>query len=72
MTCQGLPNGNFECSDDGNHSNVNNFNACENAAYISSGWLKQFGIDCCTEEARYSMLNFSEFPRASIPTILPK
>jgi len=66
MTCQGLLNGNFNCSGDGNFSNGENFNACEDATYISSDRLEQFGVDCCIEEARYSMLNFS---RASISAI---
>ena len=60
MTCQGISNGDFECRKNGSHSHVNHFSACKNANYNSSDRLKQFGVDCCIEEARYSMLNFSE------------
>jgi len=60
VTCQGIPNGDFECRADGSHSNVGNYNACRNSTYISSERVQQFGVDCCIKEAQYSMGNFSK------------
>jgi len=60
MTCQGISNGDFECRKNGSYSHVNHFGACKNATYISSHRLKQFGVDCCIEEARHSMDDFYE------------
>jgi len=60
-TCEEIPisNGNFVCVNNGEHKDVGNFSACENATYNSLVRVKQFGVDCCNEEARYSMYNFS-------------
>jgi len=54
-----IPNGNFVCVNNGDPENYGDFSACEDANYNSLVRVEQFGVDCCNEEARYSMYNFS-------------
>jgi len=54
-----ISNGNFVCVNNSELKNVGDFSACKNATYSSLLRVKQFGVDCCNEETRYSMYNFS-------------
>jgi len=62
-TCQGLINGNINCSLSTNYTDLENYNACKEINYNSTQRIVKYGVDCCIVEARYNMRNFSKIAR---------